>query len=902
MGLIFAGCDGSMSDSGDDDVTKKALAMTSETGIGGVPGVISGFRYPGGPSSVETTLTDAQLTEAYKDWRTHYVTADGAGGALRVKRDLASSYDTVSEGIAYGMLLAVYFDDKDTFDGLYRYSQMHLASAIDDTEIYTIETGLMHWKVKADNTDISEFRLKIPHGIVYMKKSEYTFNDIDESDPTRTRMYYVDEDDDRDKYGDSHKASQVKNIATNTDYLQSTVFTRKLGSATDADVDIAGALCLAVKRWQNYKNAKTYDYVYEAAKNIRNIIEFDVKKGGVILGNGTLWGSKFCWNPSYFTPAWWRLYAKFIKDNETNKAFTENIYTSAGSDGKTYIKDGQGATYYVNMCDTILKNMYAEMAKIDKTNGTAGLYPDWCDTSSAGGNAKKCSSWDNASDRRYYLDENLDGKIDGKIPDDPQWGSMENGSDGDSYNMLSFNFYYDGVRVPWRLAHDYIWYKNITAESMILETADFFLDKINPSNTEYFVDGYTIAGGPWRRADRDGFNNTAKDDAGIFKDGGRYHSPSFGSMLGIPALVSGIPGYGQFFYDFIVRTPEKYTEPNNYYGNTLRLISFLHMSGKFINFYDFSNWNFGSKPIDKSVIGPLTVDMAYADYGVYGTNYLSFNDRAKLFNNDQTGFSKIGSGVRGSAGSGKMIIGNNSYVGDVACGLKALEFRGTMTARDIIAREKISGVVTNYGFKLKNLNKDPGCLLFSVDASKFTPSSDNRNVEPGNSITLTPGNYGSLSLKGRNSVTFSSGVYHFSSVIGEPDVTYYFDTTNGPVQIFVKGDFSMKSRSKMLQKGTSKGADPSKILVVVNSSNSVYIASTVNWRGTLIAPNTSELIIDMGNSSIIPKLLTTPNPTKWETTTAGGEAYGAFWGKNVTVHQDTAVYNVPYEWRVIKKI
>ena len=52
--------------------------------------------------------------------------ADGAGGFLRVRRPNSSGAvvnSTVSEGIAYGMLLAVYADDQPTFDKLWLYSQ-----------------------------------------------------------------------------------------------------------------------------------------------------------------------------------------------------------------------------------------------------------------------------------------------------------------------------------------------------------------------------------------------------------------------------------------------------------------------------------------------------------------------------------------------------------------------------------------------------------------------------------------------------------------------------------------------------------------------------------------------------------------------------------------------------------
>ena len=54
---------------------------------------------------------------------------------------------TVSEGIAYGMLIAVYMgtkDDQMLFDDLWRYSQAHLNG-----------NGLMHWGIAANGTTIT---------------------------------------------------------------------------------------------------------------------------------------------------------------------------------------------------------------------------------------------------------------------------------------------------------------------------------------------------------------------------------------------------------------------------------------------------------------------------------------------------------------------------------------------------------------------------------------------------------------------------------------------------------------------------------------------------------------------------------------------------------------------------
>ena len=60
------------------------------------------------------------------------------GGGLRVQRP-ENGNDTVSEGIAYGMLMAVYMADKATFDGLWAYAKARRNGK-----------GLMNWHYDAN--------------------------------------------------------------------------------------------------------------------------------------------------------------------------------------------------------------------------------------------------------------------------------------------------------------------------------------------------------------------------------------------------------------------------------------------------------------------------------------------------------------------------------------------------------------------------------------------------------------------------------------------------------------------------------------------------------------------------------------------------------------------------------
>ena len=94
-----------------------------------------------------TGYLNADVTAAYAKFKTDTVVSAGTG-MRRIQRtasDPVNQYttamSTVSEGIAYGMLIAVYMGSKDDqmlFDDLWRYSQAHLNG-----------NGLMNWAINS---------------------------------------------------------------------------------------------------------------------------------------------------------------------------------------------------------------------------------------------------------------------------------------------------------------------------------------------------------------------------------------------------------------------------------------------------------------------------------------------------------------------------------------------------------------------------------------------------------------------------------------------------------------------------------------------------------------------------------------------------------------------------------
>jgi endo-1,4-beta-D-glucanase Y len=83
-----------------------------------------------------TGATGKLLQDAYLAWKARFVVADGAN--LRViSPEIDTGNPTVSEGIGYGMLMAVYMADKPLFDGLLGYWKAHPSA----------QSMLMTWKI-----------------------------------------------------------------------------------------------------------------------------------------------------------------------------------------------------------------------------------------------------------------------------------------------------------------------------------------------------------------------------------------------------------------------------------------------------------------------------------------------------------------------------------------------------------------------------------------------------------------------------------------------------------------------------------------------------------------------------------------------------------------------------------
>ncbi len=104
------------------------------------------FPFPQNRHSANCTYPTGYRNEdvlaVYEQWKSHLVTSDGAGGFKRVKRPAEAGLEvnsTVSEGIAYGMTIAVYMNDQPLFDDLWKYWLLHTWNG----------TLLMNWYISS---------------------------------------------------------------------------------------------------------------------------------------------------------------------------------------------------------------------------------------------------------------------------------------------------------------------------------------------------------------------------------------------------------------------------------------------------------------------------------------------------------------------------------------------------------------------------------------------------------------------------------------------------------------------------------------------------------------------------------------------------------------------------------
>lgn len=178
---------------------------------------------------------------------------------------------------------------------------------------------------------------------------------------------------DEDAFRRLWKYAKYHQIASGTNYLmnwklRSFVYGANrngAGSATDADLDVATALLLGYKKWGDSEMRAN---ALQIAEDIWNL---EIRDGSKLImpGNTAMWRNADSYNPSYFSPVAFRLFAEYDSGRDWNSVLDAN---------------------------------YAWMEKIS-ANGN--LAPDWANEAGEPGQPPNCTSGTCIQTYRQYYFE-----------------------------------------------------------------------------------------------------------------------------------------------------------------------------------------------------------------------------------------------------------------------------------------------------------------------------------------------------------------------------------------------------------------------------------------------------------------------------------------------------------------
>ena len=253
-------------------------------------------------------------------------------------------------------------------------------------------------------------------------------------------------------------------------------------------------------------------------------------------------------------------------------------------------------------------------------------------------------------------------------------------------------------------------------------------------------------------------------------------------------------------------------------------------------------------------------------YDIYGVNKVVLNDRVKVLT--ATGeYGSVGSrreielGVEGKTGTviapEKIYLRDRSSVyGDVV----------TTEPEDLIQQNNVQ-IMGHISYVFDTGDMLPGVSAMSINFSG-APNTYT-TVESGKTATLAPGKYGHYIVHGNGTLNLTSGDYYFRSFRMESKSKLNLDETDGPIVIYIQGDFGMRAKlnhSKAGREGTAN------LLFYCVGSQDIFLGGDDPFNGSVIAPN-AKIIGGQEQNKVFE---------------------GMFIGKEVNFHQGSIVTCVPF--------
>jgi DNA-binding protein YbaB len=249
---------------------------------------------------------------------------------------------------------------------------------------------------------------------------------------------------------------------------------------------------------------------------------------------------------------------------------------------------------------------------------------------------------------------------------------------------------------------------------------------------------------------------------------------------------------------------------------------------------------------------------------LYARGALHVDDRVKVVKQDGTFATIVNAG-----GSGDTNVGADAKVGDVFSRAPVMlrdrsQVNGSVKTNATITRQTntvVTGAVVENGFiQVPNLS-------FSVTFP--TSNQGPLDLQPTTPVTvktISPGAWSSVSIKNTATLQVSTGTYFFDSLGVESGGKLSLDSKAGQVIIHVRNGFTFR--------GTLVERTGTKPRLFVGSFGTVMVTIGAPFTGTIVAPDG---LIDLASVPI-----------------TGPQHAGAFFGKDITIHQDNTVTFIPF--------
>jgi hypothetical protein len=138
----------------------------------------------------------------------------------------------------------------------------------------------------------------------------------------------------------------------------------------------------------------------------------------------------------------------------------------------------------------------------------------------------------------------------------------------------------------------------------------------------------------------------------------------------------------------------------------------------------------------------------------------------------------------------------------------------------------------------------------------FPASSTNVQLQPGQTQTLAPGGYATVSVASNATLTLQTGTYYFDQLSNEPQGKILF-TGTGPFIVYVRSAFMVKGPVTL-----PAGSPPTPLLIGFAGTSDVFVQTDLD--ATVVAPNANVTLAAIGT----------------------GVYQGAFFGKGLTLQAD----------------